>query len=131
MKVSPTLRVMSVEDDEILEVKRWLRGLRGDMTQRELAEAMGVTTRVVINAEDVTNPALPRGLPFLRMLRELGVVVAAPAASPSISDRLGSVEAQVETQTQATTKSLAALAKEVRALARRLDGRDGRATRAA
>lgn len=93
-------------------VKRWLRTRREEakLTQEELAEFMGASTRVVLNAEKEGDPkaGLPRGYPFFRMLQRLGAVVpGAPVpVGPSLHDRLGSLEARVDESIALTLESL-------------------------
>lgn len=117
--------------EEIAATKKWLRELRvaSGMTQAELGARMGLTARAVLNAES-PKEGLPRGLPFLKMLRALGVVVDAPLAVDSLEDRLQALETKIDRQGAATTKSLASLAEAVRALETRRAPQGGRARKA-
>lgn len=85
------------DSDEKQAVKKWLKELREKRgyTQKELAEIIGVDTRTILNAESATG-SLPRGLSFLRLLRELGVVADAPVETEGgLAGRLAKLEEEV------------------------------------
>ena len=94
--------------EEVVAVKTWLRECRvqSGMTQAELGQRMGLTGRAVLNAESLKEPGLPRGLPFLKMLRALGVVADAPLAADPLDVRLESLEAQVAASVDLTKEAL-------------------------
>lgn len=120
---------MPVMDDrnELVETKVWLRGLReqAGMSQAELATRCKLNTRSILNAENPRNDALPRGLPFLRMLRVLGVVVDGPAAADPLEDRLRSLEEKVDQLVELSSRVVLAIQE-----LRRVDegGREGLAS---
>lgn len=118
------------------------RGEAG-LTQAELADIMNVHPRTVQNWESQTNPRME-----FNRLDELGGVLATTkfwllhgaelpgsaedaATLAEILRRLGALEEQVEAQGKATTTSVDALARDLRALTLRLAPEDGRATKAA
>lgn len=82
---------------DVAAVKLWLRNLRKarGLTQEELATIAGVSTRTIINLE---NPkmGLATGLPFIKVLRELGVLHGAPIQDqPTLTDRLDAIESLI------------------------------------
>lgn len=120
-------------DDSKTDVKNLLRALRSQsgLSQKELALAVGTSTRTIHNAESLTE-GMPEGLTMLRMLQALGAVVDAPKPPQTqIEIHLRSLEDLIGVQGEATTRALDGVAEEVRALARRLDQGDGQATEAA
>jgi transcriptional regulator with XRE-family HTH domain len=93
--------------EEVAATKRWLRELReqSGMTQAELGARMGLTARAVLNAESAKE-GLPRGLPFLKMLRALGVVADAPLQADPLDVRLQALEAEVREAVALTREAL-------------------------
>jgi transcriptional regulator with XRE-family HTH domain len=113
--------------------------IEAGFTQEEAADVLDVTQRAYFNYE---HSRVPFRL-LTRIADAFGVTegwlirggeerrAGDDDTLAEIVRRLVALEEQVGEQGQATTKSLAALAKDVRSLARRLDGQDGRATKAA
>lgn len=105
------------------EAKAWLRQLRIEhgYTQKELGEAVGVSDRVILEAEK-PGAGWPGGFTVLRMLQELGVVAGVPeqARSP-----LAELEAEVAALRDLVAQGFEHLERGIEGLTARLPDADG------
>lgn len=120
--------LLRAEQEEREETKSWLRELReaSDLRQEDVAGMLGVSLKTISNMENPKH-GFPNGLTVIRYLRALGVVAASRTEPPQPAP-LEALRATVDQHGQETTRALKALAKEVRALARRPEGGDPQAS---
>lgn len=124
------MKLPGVTRDEKRQLKEWLTSIKpDDMSRNDIADEFEVTRRTISTMLSPSSTSFGTGLTMLRYLQLAGAVVDAPEASPA-SSRLAALEAQVEAAAESMTAGLAALAEEVRALARTQEPEGRRARKA-